>query len=97
MPWVDNTVPIQPLVEKLEGNKIKLVYKGEEKIKAFAILVLQPGAEPQFINTQLVQVIPASKTATVDLGSLPDIATGKKIYAITVNPNNNVSQLTEIR
>ncbi len=96
MPWIDNSIPLQPLMEKLQGNKIKLVYKGEEKLKAFGILVLPPGAEPRFSNAQLVQVIATDKMAIIDLDSLPD-AVGKKVYAVSVNPNNNVSPMTELR
>jgi uncharacterized lipoprotein YddW (UPF0748 family) len=95
MPWIDNNIPVQPLVEKLQDNKIRLVNKGQEKIKAFAILVLQPGVEPVFVNTQLVQVITADKTAIVNLHAIPEAA-GKKVYAVSVNMNNNVSQLTEL-
>jgi len=96
MSWIDNSIPLQPLMEKLQGNKITLVYKGEEKIKAFGILVLEPGNEPKFSNAQLVQVIVADKMATIDLDALPDAA-GKKVYAVSVNPNNNVSPMTELR
>ena len=96
MPWISNAIPSQPLLEKLPNNTIKLVYKGENKIKAFGILVLPQEAEVKFVHTQLVRLIVSDKLATVDLGTIPETK-GKRVFAITVDRNNNVSPMTEIR
>ena len=96
MPWIDNAIPSQPLTEKLDNEQVKLVYKGEDKIRAFAIFTVAPGVEPKFTNAQLVQLIIADKTVTVDMNKVPD-AKGMKIYAASVSPYNNISPLTELR
>lgn len=96
MPWIDNSAPAQPLFEKQPNNMVKLVYKGEEKIKAFGILTLPAGAEAMFINTQLVQLVPAEKMAVIDYSIIPD-AKGKRIFVITVDTDNNVSPMVELR
>jgi hypothetical protein len=40
MSWIDNSAPSQPLIEKQANNMVKLVYKGDKKIKAFGIVTL---------------------------------------------------------
>lgn len=96
MPWIDNSAPAQPLVEKQENSQVKLVYKGDEKIKGFGILVLPPNSEPKFINTQLILVIVADKMAVIDLSKITGTA-GARIFAVSVDLNNNVSPMTELK
>ncbi len=96
MPWIDNSIPIQPLFEKQANNMVKLVYKGDGKIKGFGILVLPVDAEAQFINAQLVQMIQTEKMTILDLTKVPGAA-GKKIFAVTVDMGNNVSPMIEIK
>lgn len=96
MPWIDHSVPTQPLIQKMANNQVKLVYKGDKKIKAFGILTLTLNTEVKFSLAQLVQVIVADKAATIDLGNIPD-AKNKRIFAVSVDENNNVSALTEIK
>jgi uncharacterized lipoprotein YddW (UPF0748 family) len=95
MPWIDNAIPSQPLIEKQPNNMVKLVYKGEDKIKAFGILTLPAGAEAKFTNAQLVQVVPAEKLAVIDQSIIPD-AKGKRIFVVAVDTDNNVSPMTEL-
>jgi hypothetical protein len=96
MPWLDNTAPAQPLFEKQPNSMVKLVYKGEKKLKAFGILTLPQGAEPTFANAQLVQVVPADKLAVIDKSLVPD-AKGKRVFIVTVDTDNNVSAMTELK
>jgi hypothetical protein len=72
MPWIDNSIPSQPLIEKQANNLVKLVYKGEKKIKGFGIVTLTLNTDVTFALGQLVQVIVADKMAIVDLGKIPD-------------------------
>ncbi len=95
MPWIDNSIPSQPLLEKQPNSMVKLVYKGEDPIKAFGILTLPAGAEAKFINTQLVQVVVADKLAVIDQSIIPD-AKGKRIFVVAVDKDNNVSPMTEL-
>lgn len=92
MHWIDNTIPPQPLVEKANEHMYKLAYKGEEKIKGFAVFINQGKEEPDFGNSQLVLFIPADKTAVIDVTKLPE-AKGKKVLIASVDTDNNVSPL----
>ncbi|GAC1525318.1 MAG: glycoside hydrolase family 10 protein [Sediminibacterium sp.] len=96
MSWIDNTPPAAPLMERIDGNRVKLVYKGEEKIKAFGILTLLPNKEPLFIHAQLVKLVLADKMTIVELDKLPDTE-GKKVFAVAVDLDNNVSPMTELK
>ena len=96
MAWIDNSAPAQPLVEKQANNMVKLVYKGDEKIKAFAILTLTLNTEVKFILAQLVQIIPADKVAQIDLSKVPD-SKNKRIFAVSVDLDNNVSPMAELK
>ncbi len=96
MPWLDNSKPVAPLFEKLAGNKIKLVYKGDKKIKAFGIVTLTLNTEIRFELGQLVQLIPASKTAIFDPAGLSDPG-NKRIFVVTIDYDNNTSPMIELK
>jgi hypothetical protein len=96
MSWIDNSVPAQPLIEKLADNRVKLVYKGDKKIKAFGILTLTLNTDPIFALAQLVQLVVTDKMAVIDLTKIPDV-TNKRIFVVSVDWDNNVSPLTEIK
>jgi uncharacterized lipoprotein YddW (UPF0748 family) len=92
MPWIDNTIPPQPLVEKANEHTYKLAYKGEEKIKGFAVFIHQGKEEADFANSQLILFIPGDKTAVIDLNTLPETK-NKKVLIASVDTDNNVSPL----
>ncbi len=96
MPWINNDTPEQPVLGKRTGNEIELSYGGSLKIKGFGLFTLDKNMEVKFINGQLVQLILTSKSALVDLSKVPD-ATGKRICVATIDINNNVSALMEIK
>ncbi len=96
MSWIDNTIPSQPLFEKMGNNQVKLVYKGDKKMKAFGILTLTLNTEVKFALAQLVQIIQADKMAIVDLSQVPE-SKNKRIFVVTVDYDNNVSPMTELK
>lgn len=96
MPWIENSAPAQPLIEKQADNQFKLVYKGDEKIKAFGILTLTQNTEVKFALAQLVQLIVADNVAVIDLAKIPD-AKNKRIFVVSVDLDNNVSPMTEMK
>ena len=96
MAWIDNTTPAQPLIEKQANNMVKLVYKGDKKIKAFGILTLTLNTEVRFVLAQLVQVVVADKVAVIDLAKIPDTK-DKRIFVVSVDMDNNVSPMTELK
>ncbi len=63
MPWVDSIPPATPMVEKINKHTFSITYRGEEKIKGFALYVL-----PALVNekresaTLLIIVIAVIKT-----------------------------------
>jgi uncharacterized lipoprotein YddW (UPF0748 family) len=96
MSWIDNSVPTTPLIEKEPNNMVKLVYKGEDKIKAFGILTLPLNVEPLFIHAQLVQLVVADKLAVIDQSIIPD-SKGKRVFIVAVDTDNNVSPMVELK
>lgn len=96
MPWIDNSIPAQPLIQKQDNNTFKLVYKGDKKIKAFGVLTLTLNTEVRFALAQLVQIIVADKVAVVDITKIPDTKS-KRIFVVSVDQNNNVSPMTELK
>lgn len=96
MPWIDDAIPDQPLVNKIGKDLVQLINNGAEKIKAFGVFTLDEGLEVKLINAQLVQLVVTEKYATVDLTKVPDTK-GKRICVAAVDRNNNVSQLLEIK
>ena len=96
MAWIDNTAPAQPLIEKQANNMVKLVYKGDKKIKAFGILTLTLNTEVLFVLAQLVQLVVADKVAVIDMTRIPDTK-NKRIFVVSVDVDNNVSPMTELK
>lgn len=95
MPWLSNNPPVAPLMEQLDNHKVKLVYKGLQKIKGFGILTLTLNTEVQFKLAQLVQVIWNQDAATVDLSTVP--GSGKeRIFAVAIGEDNTVSKMVEL-
>jgi uncharacterized lipoprotein YddW (UPF0748 family) len=66
MPWVDSIPPAKPVVEKTRKYLYTIVYKGEEKIKGFALYALPPLVEEKLKYATLIQVITADKKTEID-------------------------------
>ena len=96
MPWIDDAIPVQPNVKKLANGMIELTNTGSEKVKAFGVFILDQGMPVKLVNAQLVQIIVSDKTARFDLAKVPD-TNGKRICVASVDRNNNVSQLLELK
>ena len=96
MPWIDDAIPVQPTLTNLQNGLFELTNNGPERIKAFAVFILEPGMEVKLVNAQLVQIIVSDKTARFNLANVPDTE-GKRICVASVDRNNNVSQLLEIK
>jgi uncharacterized lipoprotein YddW (UPF0748 family) len=96
MHWIDNAIPAEPTVTKMQNGLLELTNNGAERIKSFGVFVLDPGVDVKLENAQLVQVIVTDKTAHFDLGNVPDIE-GKRVCVASIDRNNNVSQLIEIK
>ena len=75
---------------------VKLVYKGDKKIKAFGILTLTLNTPIKFVLAQLVQIVVTDKMAVIDLTKIPDTK-NKRIFVVSVDLDNNVSPMTELK
>lgn len=96
MPWIDDAIPTQPTVTRLQNGWIELNNNGPEKIKSFAVFILEQGASLKLTNAQVVQIIVSDKTAQFSLANVPDIE-GKRVCVASVDRNNNVSMLVELK
>jgi uncharacterized lipoprotein YddW (UPF0748 family) len=96
MPWIDDAIPDQPTVTKLANENYELTNAGSKKIKAFGVFILDQGLPVKLANAQLVQVIVSDKSAHLVLANVPDTK-GKRICVASVDRNNNVSQLLELK
>lgn len=96
MYWIDSVPPISPLIEKVDGATTRLLYRGAEPMKFFAIYTLPNHAEEVISNALLVKTIVADRTIDLKIASLPAGA-DEKIFASVVDLNNNVSQWVRLR
>lgn len=96
MKWIDSIPPIAPLSDILNEDQIRLFYRGAEPIKGFAIYTVSPGDIDDIAHATLVSIIVADKTVDISLSSVPS-ASGDKIYASSIDRNNNVSEWVQLR
>lgn len=96
MPWINNDAPEQPTVIKKSSTEFQLSYVGNLALKGFGVFLVPNNKEVKFINGQLVQLLITEKTTLLDFAKLPDTK-GMKICIASVDINNNVSALKEIK
>jgi len=96
MPWVNNDTPEKPLLQKTSNGNFELTYSGNLTIKGFGLLTLEPNQAVKFANAQLVQILLTGKTAPVNLSKVPE-SLGKRVFAVTIDINNNISDLIELK
>jgi uncharacterized lipoprotein YddW (UPF0748 family) len=95
MPWLDDTAPDAPSVQKKGTTNVVVNYTGKEKIKSFGIFSAAAGIKATAKNAQLLQVIIATKSSAIDIASVPH-KKNEKLYVGSVDLNNNVSSLVEL-
>ncbi|TDH18377.1 hypothetical protein EXU57_23550 [Segetibacter sp. 3557_3] len=97
MPWIDSIAPIVPLIEKIRGSKQqRIMYRGAEPIKGFALYTVSPGKAVARENATLVKLYVAEKFVDVDLEEL-QIPKIEKLFIAAVDRNNNVSEWVSLR
>lgn len=99
MSWIDSTIPPKPIVIKTSNSIYTFNYKGEDKIKGFAIFTF-PSCLTKATkdNATLIKIINAPFTATLDRNdpSLPKDLDAK-LFVATISINNNVSEWVELK
>lgn len=95
MPWIDNTKPQKPTIEILNDGIVKIVYKGNKKIKGYTVFVVDENKEVNIENATLVQLILYGGTTEIDAQKW--LNKGKRVFLATVDWNNNVSEWVEMK
>ena len=61
MDWIDNMPPLKPLLEKLGEKKYRIMYRGAEPIKAFAVYTIARSENIKIENATLLKVFTEDK------------------------------------
>ncbi len=96
MNWIDNVPPLKPILEKLGGKKYRIMYRGSEPIKAFAVYTLANGFSKNRENATLVKLIVENKLLEINSDSI-ETSEGDKIFIAVVDRNNVVSEWVELK
>jgi uncharacterized lipoprotein YddW (UPF0748 family) len=96
MKWIDSIPPLSPLTESLNEDQVRLYYRGAEPIKGFAIYTVSLGEADSINNATLVSIVVADKTIDISLASISSNS-GDKIFASSLDRNNNVSDWVQLR
>ncbi len=97
MRWIDSVAPIKPLVENVADKKQKRVmYRGAEPIKGFALYTLPQGKTGGTKNALLVKLFVCDKYVIVENEILEQYKPGK-VFIAAVDRNNNVSEWVQLQ
>ena len=95
MPWLDDTAPDAPTIQKKNAGSFVVNYNGKEKIKSFGVFTCSTGVKANIKNAQLVKIIVATKTSILDIANIAH-KKDEKLFVGAVDLNNNVSALVEL-
>jgi hypothetical protein len=96
MPWIDSVPPAKPLVKKSKGDSFHISYKGNKKIKAYAIFALTPFVDEKLEYSSLIQIIQSSGDASFNRdGSIAPA--DNRLFVASVDVNNNISEWVELK
>jgi uncharacterized lipoprotein YddW (UPF0748 family) len=96
MPWIDSIAPLAPLLDKLKRDQYRIYYRGAEPIKGFAVYTLPRHVDEDIANATLVRLIVADKTTDIDLDDI-EVKDREKIFIVSVDRNNNVSEWVRLK
>ncbi|MDB5192091.1 MAG: glycoside hydrolase [Segetibacter sp.] len=96
MAWIDNIPPLAPLYEKLSNNEYRLLYRGSEPMKAFAIFTVEQGKQLFMENATMIKLLVEDKVAEINLNTLNAKSTDRIMVAV-VDRNNNISDWEQLR
>ena len=96
MPWIDSIAPAKPFIEKNKDQTFTINYKGNKRIKAFAVFVIPDKVDFNMELATLIDVIIGDKQIIFDRNkSVAD--EGDRIFVCAVDINNNISQAVELK
>ncbi len=95
MPWIDSLPADKPVVKSVNKTTFKITYKGNEKIKGIAFYAL-----PQLVDESMeyatLLYLNSNTEITFDRANSIAPATNR-LFAATVDINNNVSEWVELK
>lgn len=96
MHWVDSIPPAAPTVDKINKHTFSITYRGEEKIKGFALYVLPALVNEKREYATLINIVVADKKTQIDRDKT---IAGKddRLFISSIDLNNNVSQWVELK
>ena len=96
MSWIDSIAPLKPIAERLGKNRYRIMYRGAEPIKEFALYTL-PGGQPAIMgNATLIKEYVEDKVLELNTTTI-DVSDNDRIFIAVVDRNNNVSEWVELR
>lgn len=93
MHWIDSVPPLKPLVNNISKTEVRVLYRGAEPIKGFAIFSVPKG---QSAGATLVKMIVSERTEDLNLALMPAPA-ADRLYVASVDRNNNLSDWVQVR
>lgn len=96
MKWIDSVPPLKPLTETIKKGEVRLLYRGAEPIKGFAVYTVPFGKLSTRANATMVKVLVADKNFDLDLSELP-AKDNDRIFVSSVDRNNNVSDWVQVK
>ncbi|WP_207491753.1 glycoside hydrolase family 10 protein [Aridibaculum aurantiacum] len=96
MKWIDSVPPLKPLVNNISKSEVRLLYRGAEPIKSFAVFAVPRGRNIRMENATLIQLIIADRTTDIDLNMMPAQNTDR-LFVAAVDRNNNISEWVQVR
>ena len=96
MSWIDSTLPSSPIIAKAGNNTYTFNYKGEDKIKGFAIFQLPPSLEAKVVNATLIKIFNDSSTTIFNKDDI-NLPKDYRLFVATISINNNLSEWVELK
>ncbi len=96
MPWIDAIKPQSPTVVVNGNNNYTFIYKGDKKIKAFAVYALPANVDVKLQYATLLQLIHTNNSASFDKTNTLAPA-DNKLFVAAVDINNNISDWIELK
>ena len=96
MSWIDSSLPSKPTITKAGSDTYTFNYKGEDKVKGFAIFQLAPSAPANVEHATLIKVLNGTASAVFNKGDI-SIQKDYRLFVATISINNNLSEWVELK
>ncbi len=97
MNWIDSSLPPSPTITKAGSTMYTFSYKGEDKIKGFAIFQLPPAVLAKVKNAILIKILNSAPTAIFDKNDIITTHKEYRLFVASISINNNLSDWVELK